>query len=218
MFRLFGCLCLTIFLTSCTFSSREWQQLQRDFLDRYPHADAFLVPTEHDTLKLPLPPDPAKAEHWPVHAEALRRRAYALDSTRLTESEKAQWKQLKAALDAESRRTNAGNDTLPYLLDDLLRHFVGRDQVVRHPALLTALVEQMPAYYAQVQQRLQTPDPWADTTHFERAAAMVEQLQQLENNLPHYSIGYRERLQRALPKARAALKDYFGWRQSGAVM
>jgi hypothetical protein len=195
---------------ACQTPADSMHSMQLEFFRARPPAAVFIVTAENDTLQLPLPPPAGQAEALQQLAETFRPRAAAFDTTGLEAAEQAEWRRFQQFLDSLAVGPPPANHPARYALDDLLRHFVGRDRAGRHPGLAVALVEQLPNYYEKVEANWQVPDTSAAAEATRRALISLELLDRLAVDATAYSIGYRERIQKALPAARYAIKDFIG--------
>lgn len=203
----------------CQSPADRLRGLQLEFFRARPQPVAYEIVTEADTLRLPLPPAPGDAEQLRQLADSFARRAAGFEAGKLDAAGQAELGHFRRLLDSLARGSDplGANDPGRYALDDLLRHFIGRDRAGRHPGMTTVLVECLPAYYHKLETSWRPIDPAAGIAAAHRAETSLELLTQLESDLAPYSVGYRERLQRALPAARYAVKDFIGLCESARL-
>ncbi|MEZ4920624.1 MAG: hypothetical protein R2792_16095 [Saprospiraceae bacterium] len=213
--RLFCLICLLAGLASCNSADTQWNKLKADFVALIPQDSVYLLAEGPDTLHLTLPPNIPQQVNWKTEFEALRSRLGSLDTQAIQSDQRVRWEQMCRILDSlQSRPYPAFNQMGNYCLGNLLLHFTSDRKTIRYPGLMVALVEQMPNYYDAVQQRWspanQADIEWAVTDNL----TALDQLDKLEAYSDRLSIGYKERLQKALPAARLAIKDFLARCQS----
>ncbi|MFZ4634652.1 MAG: hypothetical protein ACOYNO_10640 [Saprospiraceae bacterium] len=174
----------------------------------------FMLIEGRDTIRLPLPKNDAYVASLQKNAAVLADEAKSIPLNRLDEAQRNRLAQLLPVLDSLAQTDPVlGVAADAFSVNELLRHFSGSDKGVRHPALLTRLVEQLPAYYTQVQ------NDWPHQPILKGAVQKLlyagtdalDQLDAIEMQLPNMSVGYQERLRKAIPDARRAIKDHLGW-------
>jgi hypothetical protein len=196
---------------SCQSADSRFRRLSRQFMAERPQPELFRLVDGADTLALPLPPSDSVLARTAMVVDDFRKRLEAVEEQALGEENRAALLYFRRALDSLALHPGrTASDPGQYTLDELLVHFIGRVGGVRNPGLLTQLVENVPAYYASVEGRWIEPDTSEAETAVSRSLRVLEQLKELEEKLPAYSVGYRERLQKALPSARYAVKDFIG--------
>ncbi|MBK8555319.1 MAG: hypothetical protein IPL65_05875 [Lewinellaceae bacterium] len=203
----------------CQSGMSSWKRLQSDFVGAFPEGSEFLVVDSKDTLRLPLPPPPLADENAAATLlSSFYLRAKALDSTQLSQHEFERLKRFRLALlqlqlDVQ-QETYARCNPEDYAMAGLLQHFLDDEGEVRHPALLVQLLESVPDYYRSVRENWQAPA----TDHINLALMemlqTMESLEQIAHGADALSIGYRERIKKAVPRARTALKEYISLCQS----
>ncbi len=206
-----------LFMTACATPEERFLRLQLDFMADRPPAEVFEIIAENDTVRWPLPPSAEYAGALKAFAESYREKARAIDPGQLAPDKQEDLRRFQVALDSICARTERAQcDPADYTLHAVLSHFAGSKNL-RHPALMVRVVAQIPLYYARVQQRWTTPAPGAIPRAVEQSQETLDQLEHIERNLPELSAAYREQLQRTIPPARAAVKDFIGLCQSGLL-
>lgn len=140
-----------------------------------------------------------------------------IDTSRLDDFEKQEWLDFVRLLDSLEANPYSINRPGKFALTQLLGHFIGRDKAARHPGLLTELIEALPAYYEAVEKRWQPADSSETAMAIRQAQKTLELLDNLERQLDRYSIGYEERMAKALPAARYGVKDFIALCQSSQL-
>ncbi len=206
-----------LFMAACATPEERFIRLQLDFMADRPQAEIFEIRTDSDTVRWPLPPSAEDAGAMREFADTYRKRAYALNPEELTANTKTDLRRFQVALDSICTRIERARcDASDYTLHNVLSHFTG-SKGPRHPALMARVVEQIPVYYARVQQRWIAPAPAGIPQALAQAQTTLDQLEHIEQSLPGLSAAYREQLQQTIPAARAALKDFIGLCQSGLL-
>jgi hypothetical protein len=198
---------------SCTGPEAKLTRVQRSLLKMLGEEPVFMLIEGRDTIRLPLPKNDAYVASLQKNAAVLAAEAKSISPNRLDEAQRNRLEQLLPVLDSLAADSGLGIAADAFSVNDLLKHFSVPDKGIRHPALLTRLVEQLPAYYAQVQ------NDWPHQPTLKGAvqkslyagADALDQLDAIELQLPNMSVGYQERLRKAIPDARRAIKDHLGW-------
>lgn len=206
-----------LLMAACASPEERFIRLQLDFIANRPPPEVFEIQADSDTVRWPLPPSAEYAGALKEFAETYRKRAHSIDAETLTPKTKEDLRQFQVALDSICARfARAQSDPCDYTLHNVLSHFTGSSGL-RHPALMVRVVEQIPHYYARVQQRWTVPAPARIPEATHQALATLDHLQHIEENLPGLSVGYRDQLEKTMPPARAAIKDFIGLCQSGLL-
>jgi hypothetical protein len=210
---------LLILLSACNTTEREALNIRRDFVRHIASPPTFDVATPEDTLHLPLPTTAAYQQKCRAVLRDCVQRAAAIEVQALPEAGRADWLQFCKNLEAVAAQWEKPPVFDPTLCipDELLSHFTGGKGKIRYPALLTKLVASMPAYFDSVRQARPVLARPKISAAAERGAKALEALSQLSGRLDSLSIGYREQLQRSLPAAQYALKDFISFCESGQI-
>jgi hypothetical protein len=199
-FKLLPVLLLCLF--SCNSPEARLEHLQHDFWEKLARQDFFEIKFKNEVLHLPLPPasDPsAQQKSWAVK---LQQEARSIEKEKLSADQQKQLAQLSAALD--DCVAHAGNP-----LFDPARCAVSEQlQAYREHPEFSVLLEKIPAYYAQIEQRWQTPDVRFVPTAVAKAQSALDLLDTHQKKT--------EKLGQ-IPAAQAALKDFIGLCQSAVL-
>ncbi|MFN0034257.1 MAG: hypothetical protein ACKVUS_04265 [Saprospiraceae bacterium] len=191
----------SLFLISCNSPETRLDRLQHRFWEKFARQDFFEIRLENEVLHLPLPLAASPPEEQKTLALSLRKEAHSIEKEKLgTESQK-QLAQLCAALD--DLAASSGNpffDPSRCAISQHLRQYSER-------AGLLLFLEKIPAYYAEVERRWQTPDG----RFVPKAVAESQTALDLLNAVEEKSEGEISARARA---ARAAVKDFIGLCQS----
>jgi hypothetical protein len=210
---------LFLLLSACNTTERETLSIRRDFTRHISAPPTFDVATPEDTLHLPLPPTDAYRQKCLSVIRDCAQRAAAIEVQSLPEAGRAEWQQFCKNLEAVAVQWEKPPVFDPTLCipDELLTHFTGGKGKIRYPALLTKLVAALPAYFDSVRQARPVLARPQIAAAAERGAKALEALSQLSGRLDSLSIGYREQLQRTIPAAQYALKDFISFCESGQI-
>lgn len=202
-------------LAACSSPEQRFHRLQRDFLREFSRPSTFWVVAGVDTLALPLPPSGADLARVKTAAATFQKRCKKLAANELPAAEQARFTAFQAMLDSLSQpEKHPWPDPARFCVDEVLRHFPADGGKIRHPELLAALLEQLPVYYATVQENWPGCDPIRGAAAAHHSASALEQLDRIEALLPGLPADYRARLAVAAPPARWAIKDFIALCQS----
>ncbi len=193
-----------VFLYSCNTPEARLGRLQHDFWEKYAQQDFFEIKLKNEVLHLPLPPSSAPSEQQKLWAESLQKEANSIEKEQLSVVDQKQLAQLRSVLD--DCVTHAGRTFFDPSRCVVLMHL---QQFFDHPDLLLVL-ENIPAYYAQIEQRWQTPDARFVSKAVEESQTTLDLLNTLEKN----SSG---KIVARTGAARAAVKDFIGLCQSALL-
>ena len=199
---------------SCTGPAAKLTRIQRSLLKMLGEEPVFMLIEGRDTIRLPLPKNDAYVASLQKNAAVLAAEAKSISPSRLDDAQRNRLAQLLPVLDSLAQTDPVMGVAIDaFSVNELLRHFSGSDKGVRHPALLTRLIEQLPAYYAQVQNDWPHQPTLKGTVQKSLNAGTdaLDQLDTIDLQLQKLSIGYQERLRKAIPDARRAIKDHLGW-------
>ena len=208
-------ICFLVF-ASCSQEPADWRRCKAGFSQLVPADSFFLVVEGVDSLSLPVPPEPVSdMNQWRSDLNALLSAHSGVDTQSLSEEQQISWVRMGRVLDSLSTgRAASLNRASKYCLDELLFHFLSDNGTIRYPGLMVRLVESIPEYYQLIEKRwssLSKPEIQKSTEGTYNALLQLDKLHEQRDKL---SIGYRERLEKALPEARFALKDYLARCQS----
>ncbi len=192
------------YLCSCNTPEARLRRLQHDFWETFARQDYFEVRLKNEVLHWPLPPASGQSEEQKSLAESLQKEAKAIDKEGLSAAGQKQLAQLSAALD--DCVANAGLaffDPSRCVISGQLQQFSD------HPEL-PLLLEKIPAYYAQIEQRWQIPD----SRYVSSAVDASQTALDLLNGPEKSSGGGMVALKGA---ARLAIKDFIGLCQSALL-
>ena len=143
-----------LFLISCHSPEARLAHLQHNFWEKFARQDFFEIKLQNETLYLPLPPSLEQTGHQKTLAAQLQKEANALEKDKLSLESQKQLLQLRAALAdcvKQRERGSAFFDPSSCCISAKLKQFS------EHPEL-SLLLEKIPAYYTQIEQRWQMPD------------------------------------------------------------
>ncbi len=218
--------CITVLgcclLAACESPSGQLVGLQRKFMRRLPPPDRWLIVEAGDTLALPLPPSAKTADQTRQTVAYFQEKIKKINPEGLDESGRQKLADFQKALDVVAQQwSNGAAPCRPeqFVVDELLLHFISDGPKVRHPALLVELAERLPAYVDTLRARSPQFEPQGAPKAVAATVRALDLLDQAGEDifLEKLSIGYAERLRKALPSARRALKDFIGMCQSAAV-
>ncbi|MFN0174086.1 MAG: hypothetical protein ACKVU0_05510 [Saprospiraceae bacterium] len=192
------------FLISCNSPESRLERLQHDFWERFAKQDFFEIKLKDEVLHLPLPSSSEAPIAQKALAEKLHQEANSIEKEKLGAESQKRLAQLRLALgDCVAQAGNSFFDPSRYTISMRLQQFS------EHPEL-PLLLEKIPEYYAQIEQRWQKPD----VRFVQKAVAesqitldLLEALEQKSNGV----IVERTRT------ARAAVKDFIGLCQSALL-
>ena len=205
---------LLFLLPACTSPQDRLQALESEMIGLLGPAAELQVPLQSGSFRLPLPPPLEVQTEQKNRAQALLVKSAQIDSLALAPEQRRQLRQYRQVLtDLSGSRTGWPLDPLDYTLAELLRQAL----IPSNGESLAVLLEKMPAYYTEVEQRWGRPNPRNLAAAVARCLVILDQLMQLENDLRKYPQPIQTRLQAALPAARAAIKNYLGLCRSGVL-
>lgn len=191
-----------LFLLSCNSPEARLERLQHDFWEKFAQQDFFEIKLKNEVLHLPLPPASKPSSEQKSWAEKLQQEARSIEKEKLSADQQKQLAQLCAALD--DCVAHAGNplfDPSRCAVTEQLQSYL------EHPEL-PVLLEKIPVYYAQIEERWQTPDLRFVPTAVAKAQNALDLLhnhQKKSGNADH------------VLAAQAAFKDFIGLCQSAAL-
>jgi len=200
----FALLSILFYLCSCNTPEARLRRLQHDFWETYARQDFFEIRLKNEVLHWPLPPASVPSGQQKLLAEKLQKEASAIDKEGLSEAGKKQLAQLSAALDDCVAHAGAA-------FFDPSRCEVSRQlkQFSAHPEL-PLLMEKIPAYYAQIEQRWQIPDSRLVSKAVDASQNALDLLNGLEKSAGGEMVA-------RTGAARAAIKDFIGLCQSALL-
>ncbi|MDO8971769.1 MAG: hypothetical protein Q7U74_13835 [Saprospiraceae bacterium] len=187
-----------LLLFSCNTPEIQLGRLQHSFGEQFAKQDFFEVQFKKEVLLLPLPPNAMQSGELKTSAEALQKVANSIETKALNATQQKQLLQIRAAL--EDCVTHAGNP----LFDPSRCAISAKLQQYSEHAELAVLLENIPNYYARVEQSWQTPDSRFVDKAVTESQIALDLLKKLEENSKKELIG----------QARAAVKDFIGLCQS----
>lgn len=199
---------LLLSLVSCNSPEARLERLQRAFREKFAQQDFFEVTLEKEVLHLPLPPVSAPSDQQKQWVSELQQQAAAIDGAQLNDTQQKQLAQLRTVLDDLAAHThNPLFDPLRYSLHESLEKTCSSGDVAKTNFLLGNI----PAYYAAVEQRWQTPDLRLVPDAVEKSKKTVDLLKKME-----------EEWKGLIPRnktepAKAAIKDFIGLCQSAVL-
>lgn len=184
-------------LLSCNRAEDRLDRLQHDFWEHFGRQDYFAIQLPDERLLLPLPPHRGQHGDRVLWAKELLKSAQNIPVEALSLPSQTQLHQLKSALEDLVHRTDGVffDPSRCGLSHHLLRY--GGQPCGR------VLLEHIPAYYAEVERRWQTPDVRFVPKAVEEALGSLEILSKNEGETE---------------AARWAVKDFIGLCQSAAVL
>lgn len=199
---------LFLFLCSaCTSPQRQLRQLEGDMLALLGPTTGWKVPTRSGAIWLPLPPPTEVQAEQQTQAQQLLASAAKIDSVALTPEQRAALRQYRQAL-ADLANASAGwpLDPMTYTLAGPFQRCLAETD----GESLTLLLEKMPDYYTEVEQRWRSTHRHHHAPAVEQCMVTLDTLKGLEQNLEKYPLGLQARLRGALPPAQMGLKNYLG--------
>jgi hypothetical protein len=193
-----------LFLFACNSPEARLERAQHDFWEKYAQHDFFEIKLKNEVLHLPLPPSSAPSEQQKSWAESLQKEVHSIEKEDLSEGSQKQLAQLCSALD--DCVVHAGNAFFDPSRCVVLRHL---QQFSEQPEL-SLLLEKIPDYYAQIEQRWQIPDARFVPKAVEESQTTLDLLNTFEKNS-----GGKIVAQTGV--ARAAVKDFIGLCQSAIL-
>ncbi len=198
---------LLFLCSACTAPQQQLQQLEAEMLDLLGPAAGWQIPTHDGSIWLPLPP-PAEAQtEQQTKAQELLTSLAKIDTSALPSAQRVQWQQYHRALtDLADANVGWPLDPATYTLTEPLQRCLAEPD----GESLVLLLEKMPGYYAEIEQR------WRSTHRHHYALAVqkcldtLDTLRKLEQHSGKYPGDIQVRLQQSLPLAQAALKNYLG--------
>lgn len=198
---------LLFLLSACTSPQQQLQQVEADMVDLLGPNANWKIPAQTGDIWLPLPPPAEVQADQQARAQQILADAAKIDTTALAPDQNALLKQYRQAL-MSLADTSAGwpLDPLNYTLAEPLQRCLAEPD----GESLILLLEKMPAYYTEVEQR------WRSTHRHNYAPAVqqclitIDNLEELEKDKGKYPADVQTRLQELLPLAQAALKNYLG--------
>ncbi|MDO8368392.1 MAG: hypothetical protein Q7T20_16445 [Saprospiraceae bacterium] len=190
-----------IYMFSCNTPEARLERLQHNFWEKFAQQDFFEIQLKDEVLHWPLPPASKQPAEQQTLAETLQKEANSIVKEELSPAGQKQLLQIRAVLD--DCVANAGAaffDPSRFVVTGYLEQFSN------HPEL-PILLENIPAYYTQVEQQWQTPD----TRYVSKAVAESQSTLDLLNGLG--KTAGSDVLART-GAAQAAIKDFIGLCQS----
>lgn len=200
----FAALSALILLLSCNSPEARLERLQHNFWEKFARQDFFEVKLKNEVLHLPLPPTNDQPEHRKELAENLQKEARSIQKENLNAAGQKQLVQIQSAL--EDCVAHAGNAFFDPSSCTVSSHL---EQLTGHPEL-PLFLEKIPTYYAQIEQRWQTPD----LRFVPKAVAESQNTLDLLHQL-----GEKSGVETAARAgaAKAAVKDFIGLCQSAVL-
>jgi hypothetical protein len=197
-------LSILFYLCSCNTPEARLLRLQHDFREKLARQDFFEIRLKNEVLLWPLPPASKQSEQQKLLAENLQKEAKAIDKEGLSETGQKQLTQLCAALDDCVAHAGA-----PFFDPSRCDVSGQLKQFSNHPEL-PLLLEKIPSYYAQIEQRWQIPDSRFISKAVDASQTALDLLHGLEKG------SGKEVIARTGP-AQAAVKDFIGLCQSALL-
>lgn len=203
MLKLLALLAL-LSLLACNSPKTRLQRLQHEFWEKFARQDFFDIQLRNEVLHLPLPPAVQPAAQQKSLAAKLRKEAGAINKEKLTIENQKQLAQLQSALDDYTMEESI-------VFFDPARCIVTEQLALlaNHPDL-PVFLEKVPVYYAQIEQRWQTPD----VRYVAKAVSDAQITLDLLHELEHKMIGAILHQNKA---AQLAVKDFIGLCQSALL-
>lgn len=191
-------LCLVLFLLSCNNPEARLERLQHDFREEFARQEYFEVRLKNEVLNLPLPPIAPPTEQKKQLALGFQKEANSIERGSLNDLQQKQLVQICAALnDLVVRDGNSSFDPARYSMGESLKKFSD------HPEL-PVLIDSIPAYYAQVWQRWQTPEVRFVSKAVEESQTALDLLHSAGEKYGSSTVS----------QAKASVKDFIGLCQS----
>jgi len=190
--------CLTLFLFSCNNPETRLERLQRDFREEFARQEYFEISLENEVINLPLPPIAPPSAQKKQLALSFQKEADSIDKEQLNEVQQKQLVQIRAALDDfVAQDGNSFFDPARCSMAAPLKRFSD------HPEL-QVLIDSIPAYYAQVWKRWQTPELRFVPKAVDESQAALDLL----------CLSGEKHGDSTISQAKAAVKDFIGLCQS----
>ncbi len=165
------------------------------------------VPTQSGTIWLPLPPPAEVQTEQQIQAQKLLASAAKMDTLALVPEQRAQLQQYRQAL-ADMTDVSAGwplNPMAYTLFEPLQRCLAEPDG-----ESLALLLERIPAYYAEVEQRWRSTHQHHYAPAVQQCLITLDTLKALEKTMEKYPADMQARLRDAIPLAEVGWKNYMG--------
>jgi hypothetical protein len=193
------------FLCSCNTPEARLARLQHEFWEKFARQDFFEVRLKNEVLHWPLPPAAAASGQQKSLAESLQQEAKKIDKEGLSEAGQKQLAQLMEALDDCVAHAGASFfDPSRCVVSGQLQQFSD------HPEL-PVLLEKIPAYYAQIEERWQIPEHRFVAKTVDASMTTLDVLHGLAKNSGSEGVSRTE-------AARSAIKDFIGLCQSAMLV
>lgn len=190
--------CLILFLLSCNNPEVRLKRLQREFREEFARQEYFEVRLKNEVINLPLPPIAPPSEQKKQLALGFQEAANSIDKEQLNEVHQKQLGQIRAALDDfVAQDGNSLFNPARCSMEAPLKKFSD------HPEL-SVLIDSIPAYYALVWKRWQTPEVRFVSQAVDESKSALDLLHSAGERYGHSTVS----------QARAAVKDFIGLCQS----
>jgi len=193
-----------LFLFSCNTPEAKLERLQHDFWEKFARQDFFEIKLKNEVLHLPLPPSNAPSEQQKSWFESLQKEANSIEEQQLSTERQSQLVQIRAALDDCVAHTGS-----PFFDPNRCVFLKHLQRFSDHPEL-SLVLENIPDYYTQIEQRWQIPDG----RFVSKAVLESQSTLDLLNSIERGSSGEIAALTGA---AKAAIKDFIGLCQSAIL-
>lgn len=198
--------------TACNTPEQQLADLQRKFTEKCPkpRQRMFEVKAGKQTLVLPLPDTPEHRQSVFEFVADIRRQADTIPAEDLQAPLQQRLVQFRHALDVVLAQRRPGDGYFSpeeYALAESAQ-WTDAQAWQQKPALLLALLEQTPAYYAEVERCWAPPGHRQAEAALEQAMHTLEQINTLTGRTELAPAAYRARVEAALPAARMAVKDF----------
>lgn len=202
--RKYLCLSLLFALLSCNSPQARLERLQHAFWQKFARQDFFEIRLKTTVLHWPLPPASEPSDEQKKRVLALQEEARAIEKGKLSEAGQKQLVQLEAALkDCVSSGSGALFDPSRCVPADMLKQYSSDPD-------FPVLLEQIPVYYARIEERWHAPDARFVLKAVEESQRALDLLGELEN-------GSGGKMAAQTAAARVAIKDFIGLCQSALL-
>ncbi len=198
---------LLLLCAACTSPQQQLQQLEGDMLQLLGPTAGWKIPTRNGAVWLPLPPPAGAQAEQQAQARQLLTSAAKIDTAAFIPDQRVQLRQYRQALnDLADASAGWPLDPLTYTLAGPLQRCLAETD----GESLALLLEKMPDYYTEVEQRWRSTHRHHYAPAVQQCLATLDTLRGLEQSLEKYPADLRGRLRGALPPAQMVLKNYLG--------
>lgn len=196
-----------LWLSACTSPQEQLAEVEAGMLDLLGPTAQLKIPAGNRQTYLPLPPPLAVQDEQKNRAQQLLAKAAQIDTAALDPAHRYQLREYRKILtDWSASQSGWPLNPLDYTLAKPLQFCLAEP----NGECLALLLEKMPDYYAEVEERWQSTHRHNYASAVQQCLTTLDTLQGLEQSLDKYPPDLQTRLRAALPPAQAVLKNYLG--------